>query len=181
VRSREAAVDLEALGNFGDFVGGLAVVVTLAYLALQIRQNSRQIATNTAATRAAAYHAELSSHRNANMELVRDRSLAELAFTTSLEELDPVDRVRVETLYLDSLRARQHLFLQAREGLIREDLLGTHDAGLLALFASPIVRNLWQQRSDLFVPDFVDHVEGLRARRGSMPKMSWERSEPIAS
>lgn len=36
---------LEALGNLGDFVGGLAVVVTLLYLAAQIRQNTRAVRT----------------------------------------------------------------------------------------------------------------------------------------
>ncbi len=31
---------LEDLGNLGDFIGGLAVIATLIYLALQIRQNT---------------------------------------------------------------------------------------------------------------------------------------------
>ena len=31
---------LEDLGNLGDFIGGLAVIATLIYLAVQIRQNS---------------------------------------------------------------------------------------------------------------------------------------------
>lgn len=173
-------MSIEALGNLGDFVGGVAVVITLIYLALQIRQNSRQIAMNTATTQAAAYHAELSTHQAANMELVRDRALTELAFSDSLDVLDPIDRFRVETLYLDSLRARQHLFLQSEEGLIRKDLLGTHDAGLLALFASPVVRDMWNRRSELFAPRFVEHVEKLRSERASMPKGSWETAGPTA-
>jgi hypothetical protein len=32
---------LDALGNIGDFIGGIGVVVTLIYLAGQIRQNTR--------------------------------------------------------------------------------------------------------------------------------------------
>ena len=32
---------LEALGNIGDFIGGIGVVITLAYLAVQIRHNTR--------------------------------------------------------------------------------------------------------------------------------------------
>ncbi len=34
---------LEDLGNIGDFLGGIGVVVTLAYLAVQIRKNTRSI------------------------------------------------------------------------------------------------------------------------------------------
>ena len=45
---------LESLGNIGDFVGGVAVVVTLIYLARQIQQNT---ATVEAATVQAASEA----------------------------------------------------------------------------------------------------------------------------
>ena len=31
----------EVLGNFGEFVGAIAVVVTLLYLTTQIRQNTK--------------------------------------------------------------------------------------------------------------------------------------------
>ena len=37
---------LDALGNIGDFLGGIGVVATLFYLAFQIRQNSQAVATN---------------------------------------------------------------------------------------------------------------------------------------
>lgn len=50
---------LEALGNLGDFVGGLAVVVTLVYLATQIRQN-------TSALRTASRQAVSSGYRETN-------------------------------------------------------------------------------------------------------------------
>ncbi len=38
---------LEALGNIGDFLGRLGVVITLLYLAAQIRQNTRSSRTFT--------------------------------------------------------------------------------------------------------------------------------------
>jgi len=34
---------LDALGNIGDFLGGIGVVITLIYLAFQIRQNTAQL------------------------------------------------------------------------------------------------------------------------------------------
>jgi hypothetical protein len=34
---------LEALGNMGHFIGGIAVVITLVYLALQIRHNTAAV------------------------------------------------------------------------------------------------------------------------------------------
>ena len=37
---------LQDLGNFGDFIGGLAVIATLLYLAVQIRQNTKILRTS---------------------------------------------------------------------------------------------------------------------------------------
>ena len=37
----------QLLGNFGEFVGAIAVVATLIYLAIQIRQNSVQVRVNS--------------------------------------------------------------------------------------------------------------------------------------
>ena len=34
-------MSLETLGNMGDFFGGIAVLVTLLYLAVQIRSNTK--------------------------------------------------------------------------------------------------------------------------------------------
>jgi len=56
---QEAIDILESLGNIGDFVGGLAVVVTLVYLAIQIRHN-------TTALRAASRQAIADGYREAN-------------------------------------------------------------------------------------------------------------------
>jgi len=38
---------LEDLGNLGDFIGGLAVIVTLIYLANQVRQNTAALRTSS--------------------------------------------------------------------------------------------------------------------------------------
>ena len=144
---------LDALGNLGDFIGGLAVVVTLIYLAVQIRQNSRHMQLNTAAVQAAAYQAQLESTRLANLEMVRDKQLAEwvLSSAEQLEQLDRTDRLRFEVLLLGALRNSQHLFVQAQDGLIRSDLVATHDAGLLQLFDSAAMRALWSR--SLICPD----------------------------
>jgi uncharacterized protein len=39
----------QLLGNFGEFVGAIGVVVTLFYLAAQVRQNRQSVDANTRA------------------------------------------------------------------------------------------------------------------------------------
>jgi hypothetical protein len=41
-------VNLDALGNIGDFLGGVGVIVTLIYLAARVRQNNVQLRSNAA-------------------------------------------------------------------------------------------------------------------------------------
>lgn len=41
---------LEQYAAIGEFVGGIGVVITLVYLALQIRQNTKTVRSSTLAT-----------------------------------------------------------------------------------------------------------------------------------
>jgi len=54
VGRRENELDLDALGNIGDFVGGIGVIITLAFLIFQIRQNTAQLRQQNELVRASA-------------------------------------------------------------------------------------------------------------------------------
>lgn len=45
-------MDITTLAAWGEFLGGIAVVVSLIYLASQIRQNSRLLNASSASTQA---------------------------------------------------------------------------------------------------------------------------------
>ena len=51
----------EAIGAIGEIVGAVAVLLTIFYLALQIRQNTRQITIGIEATRLAAFERNIAS------------------------------------------------------------------------------------------------------------------------
>ena len=42
---------LQDLGNIGELVGGFAVVISLIYLAIQVRQNTQQMQENSRVSR----------------------------------------------------------------------------------------------------------------------------------
>ncbi len=48
-------------GSIGELVGGVAVIVTLIYLALQVRQNTRQFSRSIEATQLAAFERSIES------------------------------------------------------------------------------------------------------------------------
>jgi hypothetical protein len=64
---------LEDLGNIGDFLGGIGVVVTLLYLAFQIRQNTQSV-------RSSAVQAALADVATTMDGLVHDPDLLRIFF-----------------------------------------------------------------------------------------------------
>ena len=56
----------QLLGNFGEFLGAIAVVVTLAYLAIQIRESAKSTESNAIA--------QAASDHLANMRLIADNA-----------------------------------------------------------------------------------------------------------
>jgi hypothetical protein len=89
---------LDALGNLGDFIGGIGgigVVITLIYLATQIRQN-------TSALRTASRQAIASGYRESNR--LRLDSAAAFAWVNGLTHFPNLpfeDRNRFGTMMID--------------------------------------------------------------------------------
>ena len=101
----------QILGNFGEFVGSIGVLATLAYLAVQIRQNTR-------ATQAASHHAITDSLNQGNIAVAQNAELAHIWVTgcddrTSLTE---ADRHRLDSLLLAHFHVFDSLFYSASNG-----------------------------------------------------------------
>ena len=78
---------LDDLGNVGEFLGSIAVVVSLLYLAVQIRQNTRSV-------RAAVYQEFTRESSQLAYLLVTDE-LAGRAFMVGLPTPGEVERIRI--------------------------------------------------------------------------------------
>ena len=148
---------IEALGNIGDFVGGVGVVVTLLYLAIQIRQNSRTVRAASAQQTLGAMSQMLSA--------IGCSPQASRAF--SLGQLDP-DKLTDEELYQFAhliaayFRVIEQTFYQHRLGGLDEDLWNGQVVGQLSSFMrAPAVARWWAVRRALFHSDFRQFVDDL--------------------
>jgi len=83
----------QLLGNYGEFVGAIAVVVTLGYLASQIRQNTLA-SRSTFQFQAQAEFTRMHEHVFANADAAR--ILAMCRKSELPEDLSPEDLERVE-------------------------------------------------------------------------------------
>jgi len=77
-------------GALGDMIGGIAVVASLIYLAIQIRQNTQQIAHSIETSRLSAFERNIESANRVRELLIRDSDLARL-FLRGSEEYDDLD------------------------------------------------------------------------------------------
>ncbi len=61
---------VQLLGNFGEFVGAIAVVATLAYLAVQIRQNTKADNALTYSTTATGWQDYLMEQSEEDLDIL---------------------------------------------------------------------------------------------------------------
>ena len=109
-------MNLDALGNIGDFLGGVGVVVTLIYLAIQTNQLAAQTELNTTAmisgSRQQALDAELQILR-----MIVDYLITGLGYPAASDEDDVRRQQAVDLAFF---RVREQQWLQFRDGHLDE-------------------------------------------------------------
>ncbi len=106
-------MDLSQLANLGEFVGGITVLVTLIYLAVQLRSGN-ELARDNASHRWTEFSFELSGR------IVTDRELAEIWVRggSDFHDLDAVDQQRLVLYEWRAIDAWHHAFLQHERGIL---------------------------------------------------------------
>jgi hypothetical protein len=106
---------LEDLGNIGEFLGAIGVVVSLVYLALQIRLNSRSI-------QASSYQSMTSHLAELNRVVVESPEIARILDVGSqdLTNLSAEERSRFELILVNRLRHFETLHYHYVRGLLEE-------------------------------------------------------------
>jgi hypothetical protein len=156
---------LEDLGNVGDFIGGIAVLATLAYLALQVRQNNRLLRANTASVRASSSIAINERLVGVNQSLVENPSLAEI-FVRELSSpgsIEGADRVRLDTLLQSMFISLENNMKLAQAGTIDPKDWEPWSRHLRNWLRNPAVRAWWHRQRSPFGEDFEAHVQAILA------------------
>jgi hypothetical protein len=114
----------QLLGNYGEFVGAIAVVVTLGYLAVQIRQNTHQIRANSASLEASTYQTLMSHVIELNRGLAADSQLGEILDKARDRDIPERSDLRRFVQYITALlRYGDMAFHQYEKGLLDEERL----------------------------------------------------------
>jgi hypothetical protein len=151
----------EALGAVGEIVGGIAVVVTLGYLAVQIRQNTRS-------TRASMFQSLVEQILNFNTTFTQDAELGQVYFA-GLEDLDGLseaDRTRMAFALFSQFQIFQSMFYQHRLFTIEPDYWESWRELILMYYSLPGVQRWWQIRQNVFSKAFRDFLESEQRNSG---------------
>jgi len=153
----------EALGAIGEIVGAIGVIVSLVYLATQIRQSSKQMGEHNRALRVAAIDQVAASFSRFRDPLIRDPGVAELWLrgTKDYAGLNEVDQVRCSRLFQELFFAHQNVFSRYKEGASTESAWRDQRQAIAANMQLPGIRAWWHDSRAIYADEFEEVVEEI--------------------
>jgi hypothetical protein len=157
-------MNLGDLANLGRVIGALAVVISLFYVAHQIRQNTNAVRSATAQ----AVHEHFASWYHL---LAADAELSQVVVNglRDYSSLSEMEKARFIATFMAFLSYSQNAFLKWREGLLAPPLWRGWELLLMNLVSSPGGEGFWKERGYLFGDEFRRHVEDDLMKRTPHP------------
>lgn len=144
----------DAVGAIAETIGALAVLATLAYLALQIRQNTRS-------TDSAVLQGMWDNLQALQLALSQDPDLARLVIKANreYESLTPEEALRFGSFASSWFSNWQNFLL--RRSFVDEELWQDWDATFRGLLKTPAYQRFWESERGTFPAVFRRHVDGV--------------------
>ena len=141
----------EAIAAIGEAVGGFAVIASLIYLAVQIRQNTKSARLQVVqAIKRDSFDLRRSSIENPEILDLFTQSISDF------DSLSPAERIRVNLLCASTIEHLQHLFFLRNQGLVH---WVSQEKSLRGYLALEPVRQWWSSGREILRPEFVEYVE----------------------
>ena len=171
-RWADVELSLSELANLGEFLGGLAVIVSLFYLAIQIRQNTRTV-------RASTFQAVADSQSDLAAKFGFDPELGRI-YLTGLrrnDELSEAEERQFHFMIITMARKLESAFFQWQSGVLTDEQYKGFRVTTERIFRSPGGMAWWPTRRDQFSDAFNRFVDEAQARGPYRPD---EWSPPAA-
>ena len=153
-------MSIQDWGAIGEIVGALAVVASLIYLAVQIRQSTRQISLSLESAKLESFERTIESSNHAREILITNPEVTELFLRgiSSYRNLPDSDKFRCNMLFRNLLSAFQGGYIrQLAMGGDPEQLEGTIKS-LNTLLRNPGVRQWLEEVETDWRPEFANVI-----------------------
>ena len=160
----------EAIGAIGEVLGAAGVVVTLVYLAYQIRQNTVQLEQNTLAAKAAAQNASNEALRENRKAIFESIEMAEIYLRGNQkpEELDEVSMLRYRLLVQNVTEVMLEIYTQTLITGFSPETWQTQGTMLVKrVLATPGGQWFWANFANNYAADFRAEVDRILMQSSS--------------
>ena len=164
----------EAISAIGQIVGAFAVVISLIYVASEVRSNAR-------ATQLAAMRSMHDAFNRWIQQLAEHPDLRELYYRGihDFDSLEGADLVGFSTLMISLFRTLEEMYYLQSEGHLDAGVWHGWEAAIDEFNAYPGVQAWWRLRSHWFREEFVKFVNQLQqtARLQGCIANQWKMNE----
>ena len=163
------------IGALGEVAGAFAVVVTLFYLARQIRNSARQ-------DRRVQYAQLNRDFLQLSNAIAHDESFADVFFRGALDSssLSPSELGRFNSGVVMMFRALEALFHYHREGGIDDWGADSYRASMIDLMGLPGFRQYWTNRRHWYSSEFQKEVDQWLSRTSESTLLPYYREREAA-
>ena len=149
---------LKEYALIAEVVGGLAIIIGLIFVGLELRQN-------TLMQRVTATQALSVNYENAVDALGKDTQTACIYVRgiNGLDNLNGIERYRFFVLWVHVLRAGEQLHYYSLEGMVDTRIWLGYERQLDEIFRYPGVQQYWQVRRDWYSDEFQGFVDQMIA------------------
>jgi len=147
-------MNLDVLGNLGEFIGAIGVVISLVYLARQMHQN-------TLSVRAASFNSMIQNSIRLLEHSFRDSEFAEFLARAEADPaaLTPYERVRWDSYMTAVYRHFGNLVYQSRVGALDEQMWEAYRKDLRRHLQAESWARWFLEHRDVFSRALTEHVE----------------------
>ena len=154
---------LDQLASIGEFIGGIGVVMSLVYLAIQIR-------SNTDAERTSTYQSIVSDFGALNNTMASTPELSHL-FVQAMEDYHPLssdEKARISQIFFQCFRYFENMFYQHKKGYLDEEVWIGWKRLMLTYYSRPGFQSWWEHRRDVFSEPFANFLDTEKLDRKIM-------------
>ena len=143
------------MGALGEFVAAIAVLVTLVYLALQIRQTKLAVSANI-------HQAlnDVSIHLYTTVASNESLAAAFVGANSSEQNLTPTQALQFRALGMAMIRNAENMYYQHTIGLLSEERIRSSAFALKDYYrSSPYFVDIWISSKESVRSDFCDWMD----------------------
>ena len=150
---------VQLLGNLGEFLAAIAVLATLGYLVVQIRQNTKMLSSSV--------YSSWVMTSSKTLEMLADHAESFGAIyddpDRKLADLTSAERRLHSAMFVHTMNTYEASYLNYLDGAISKTMNESKCRNLIRMFrTTPLHRQSWTASAEeLFDVRYVEYVEGM--------------------